>query len=69
MRIWKWIGGLTGFVGLVGIAVGVLVGVPVADHVDRYFSSQSFCADGCHTMGDTVAGASHALGGARSQGL
>ncbi len=55
MRFWKWIGGLTGFVGLAGIAVGVLVGVPVADHVDRYFSSQSFCADGCHTMDDTVA--------------
>ncbi len=26
MRIWRWIGGLTGFVGLVGIGFGVVVG-------------------------------------------
>jgi len=55
MRIWKWIGGLTGFAALAGIAIGVLLGVPVADHVDRYFSSQAFCAESCHTMKATVA--------------
>lgn len=34
---------------------GELPGVPVADHVDRYFSSQEFCANSCHTMKATVA--------------
>lgn len=55
MRLWKWIGGVTGFTALVGIAVGVGVGVPVADGVDRYFSSKEFCAETCHVMTDTVA--------------
>lgn len=55
MRLWKWIGGLTGFAALVGIGVGVVVGVPVADGVDRYFSSNEFCANTCHVMKATVA--------------
>ncbi len=55
MRIWKWIGGLTGFAALAGIAIGVLVGIPVADGVDRYFSSNDFCANSCHVMTATVA--------------
>lgn len=55
MRIWKWIGGLTGFAAIVGLGVGVVVGVPVADGVDRYFSSNEFCANTCHVMKVTVA--------------
>lgn len=55
MRIWKWIGGLTGFALLAGIAFGVLVGAPVADAVDRYFSRNEFCANTCHVMTETVA--------------
>lgn len=55
MRIWKWIGGLTGLAAIAGVAVGVLVGVPVADGVDRYFSSSAFCGNACHVMKETVA--------------
>jgi nitrate/TMAO reductase-like tetraheme cytochrome c subunit len=55
MRIWKWIGGLAGFAALVGIGVGVVVGAPVADAVDRHFSSNEFCANTCHVMTATVA--------------
>lgn len=55
MRIWKWIGGLTGLAALLGIGVGVIVGAPVADGVDRYFSSNKFCANTCHVMKATVA--------------
>jgi nitrate/TMAO reductase-like tetraheme cytochrome c subunit len=55
MRIWKWIGGAVGLAALVGIGAGVVVGVPVADGVDRYFSSNEFCANTCHVMKATVA--------------
>lgn len=55
MRLWKWIGGVTGFAALAGIAVGVVVGAPAADGVDRYFSSNKFCAQTCHVMTETVA--------------
>lgn len=55
MRGLKWIGGFTGFVAVVGLAVGVFVGAPVADSVDRYFSSNKFCAGACHVMTATVA--------------
>lgn len=55
MRTWKWISGLTGFAVLVGIAIGVLAGIPVIDEVDQYFSSNEFCSNSCHTMGATVA--------------
>lgn len=55
MRVWKWIGGLTGLAALVGIGLGVVVGVPVADTVDQYFSSNAFCANTCHVMKATVA--------------
>jgi cytochrome c-type protein NapC len=55
MRIWKWIGGLTGAVGIAGVAVGVLIGLPVIDKVDQVFSSNQFCADSCHVMTETVA--------------
>jgi len=59
MRLLKWIGGVTGFAAIVGVAVGVLVGAPVADEVDRYFSSDEFCSNTCHTMKDTVAAELH----------
>ncbi|WP_296763560.1 NapC/NirT family cytochrome c [Sediminimonas sp.] len=55
MRVLKWIGGLAGFAALIGLTVGVLVGAPVADGVDRYFSSNKFCANTCHVMTATVA--------------
>lgn len=55
MRIWKWIGGLTGFSALAGVAIGVLAGIPIADKADQYFSSNEFCANACHTMSKTVA--------------
>lgn len=55
MRILKWIGGFTGLAALAGLAIGVLVGAPVADSVDRYFSSNEFCAGACHVMTATVA--------------
>jgi nitrate/TMAO reductase-like tetraheme cytochrome c subunit len=55
MRLWKWIGGLTGLAALAGIAFGIIVGAPVADGVDRYFSSNNFCANTCHVMTATVA--------------
>jgi nitrate/TMAO reductase-like tetraheme cytochrome c subunit len=55
MRLWKWIGGITGLAALAGIAFGVVVGAPVADGVDRYFSSNDFCASTCHVMTATVA--------------
>ncbi len=55
MRVLKWIGGLTGFAALVGLAAGVLVGAPVADSVDRYVSSNEFCGNACHVMKATVA--------------
>lgn len=55
MRLWKWTGGLTGIAVLVGIGVGVVVGAPAADGVDRYFSSNKFCAQTCHVMEATVA--------------
>jgi len=55
MRIWRWIGGITGAVGIGGLAIGVLVGIPVVDKIDRVFSSNEFCAESCHSMSDTVA--------------
>ena len=42
------------FVVVVALGVGAVVGVPVADVGDRYFSSNSFCATGCHVMEATV---------------
>ncbi|MBZ0164435.1 MAG: NapC/NirT family cytochrome c [Notoacmeibacter sp.] len=51
----KWIGGLTGLAAFAGLAVGVIAGAPVADGVDRYFSSNAFCAETCHVMTTTVA--------------
>jgi nitrate/TMAO reductase-like tetraheme cytochrome c subunit len=55
MRIWKWIGGLTGFAALAGLGAGIVVGVPVVEAVDKYFSSNEFCATSCHVMEATVA--------------
>ncbi len=34
---------------------GAVIGAPVADEVDRYFSSDAFCANTCHIMTATVA--------------
>lgn len=39
---------------IVALVIGAAIGVPVADGVDRYFSSNAFCANGCHVMQDTV---------------
>lgn len=51
-----WIGGtVTVALAIVGLLVGVVVGAPVVDEVDRYFSSNAFCADTCHVMTATVA--------------
>jgi nitrate/TMAO reductase-like tetraheme cytochrome c subunit len=36
------------------LVVGAAVAVPVTDGFDRYFSSNSFCATGCHVMESTV---------------
>jgi nitrate/TMAO reductase-like tetraheme cytochrome c subunit len=38
----------------VALGVGAFVAVPVADYTDRYFSSNNFCAFGCHVMEATV---------------
>jgi len=50
MRIPRWIGGLTGLVGIGGLVIGVLVGVPAVGNIDQVFSSNEFCAKTCHTM-------------------
>jgi nitrate/TMAO reductase-like tetraheme cytochrome c subunit len=36
------------------LATGALLGVPVAAKVDSHFSSDAFCAKGCHVMEGTV---------------
>jgi len=54
MRLLRWIGGVTGLAAIGGLAVGVLAGVPVADVVDRHFSSNEFCSTTCHVMTATV---------------
>lgn len=54
MRLLKWIGGTTGLAAVLGLAVGVLAGVPIADKVDRHFSSNEFCSNSCHVMTATV---------------
>jgi len=55
VRLLKWIGGATGLALIIGLAVGVLAGAPITDSVDRYFSSNEFCANTCHVMTATVA--------------
>ncbi len=55
MRLFKWIISATGLAAIGGLAVGVLIGLPVIDQVDQYFSSNEFCAGSCHSMSDTVA--------------
>lgn len=42
------------FAVVAALGVGAVVGVPVADYGDRYFSSNAFCATGCHVMEATV---------------
>ena len=54
MRLLKWFGGPAAAAGITGLAVGALVGVPIADGVDKHFSSDAFCADTCHVMTATV---------------
>lgn len=54
MRILAWVGGTVGAAAILGLFVGVMIGVPVVDNVDRYFSSNAFCADTCHVMTETV---------------
>jgi len=55
MNLLKWVGGVVGAALLGGLFVGVVVGVPVIDAADRYFSSNDFCAKTCHVMTETVA--------------
>ncbi|MEX2647497.1 MAG: NapC/NirT family cytochrome c [Alphaproteobacteria bacterium] len=55
MRRLKWIGGATGLVGIAGVAAGAVLGVVAGDPIDRYFSSNAFCAATCHAMTVTVA--------------
>jgi nitrate/TMAO reductase-like tetraheme cytochrome c subunit len=55
MRLLKWIGGVAGVAAIAGVAVGIVIGAPLADSVDRYFSSNAFCAQACHVMTTTVA--------------
>lgn len=43
------------FLVVIALGIGGLVGVPVADLTDQYFSSNAFCAQGCHVMEATVA--------------
>lgn len=39
---------------LLALGIGGLVAVPLADVTDQYFSSNKFCAYGCHVMEATV---------------
>lgn len=39
---------------IVLLGAGAVIGVPATDYVDRYFSSDAFCAYGCHVMESTV---------------
>lgn len=55
MNILKWVGGTMGVAVLAGLGLGVIIGVPVLDKADRYFSTNDFCASACHVMTDTVA--------------
>lgn len=43
------------FLVVVALASGIVVGAPALDYTDRYFSSDAFCATGCHVMEATVA--------------
>lgn len=40
---------------LLAMVVGGIIAVPTTEAVDRYFSSEKFCAQTCHTMEATVA--------------
>jgi cytochrome c-type protein NapC len=40
---------------LLALVVGAIVAVPTTEAVDRYFSTDQFCAQTCHTMEATVA--------------
>lgn len=39
---------------IVALGIGAVIGVPVIDATDAYFSSNAFCATGCHVMEATV---------------
>lgn len=39
---------------VLALGAGAVVAVPVADFTDQYFSSNKFCAYGCHVMEATV---------------
>ena len=55
MRLPKWLIRPTTLAAIGGLVIGGLLAVPVADGVDRYFSSNAFCANACHVMTATVA--------------
>jgi nitrate/TMAO reductase-like tetraheme cytochrome c subunit len=40
---------------LLAMVVGGIIAVPTTEAVDRYFSTEKFCAQTCHTMEATVA--------------
>jgi cytochrome c-type protein NapC len=40
---------------LLALVVGAVVAVPTTEAVDRYFSTDKFCAEACHSMAGTVA--------------
>ena len=42
------------FAVVVALGVGVIVGVPTVEGVDRYLSSDAFCASSCHFVEATV---------------
>jgi nitrate/TMAO reductase-like tetraheme cytochrome c subunit len=55
MRLLSWIVKPAVLAAVGGLVVGGLLAVPVADGIDRYFSSNDFCANTCHVMTATVA--------------
>lgn len=54
-RLWGFLRKRTTLVAIAGLIVGAVIGAPVADTADRYFSSDAFCANTCHIMTATVA--------------
>lgn len=36
------------------LTIGIIVGAPLLDYTDKFFSSDTFCATGCHVMEATV---------------
>ena len=45
----------SGLLLVIAFIVGAAFAVPAFDYTDRYFSSEAFCSDTCHSMQGTVA--------------